>query len=250
MAGSITQEVFEAVLARPVVVRGGEHGALVHVWWRAPQQGDRLVQVYVDGELVEVTHSVSQREVWLMWDRDRPFRVELLAVGVSEAGGNPEEDPGGVWAAYPEMLASWQPAVQTAAKLMIVRDERLPIDTQMAVSVDGVVRDRGALWPADEHRGGFGALFGLGEFGQDAVTGLGLGAGELGLGALGADGTAWRWRRDDLGVGVHELTAAALDHAGQSVAGEVNVNGVVIEEQPRAAASFTFDTDFTLHWTG
>lgn len=246
MTEGVTQEVFEVVLARSVVGGGGggeadQDQVLVHVWWRAPGQGERLVQVYVNGVLTEVTTHVEQRELWLMCDRTRTQRIELLAVDAGRSGM--------VWASHEGALDCWEPAVVGSAKMAVVRDEKLPADTRLIVEVDGREGDRGLMWPAGEHRGGFGGLFGLGEFGLDAVTGPGLGQGELGLGALGVDGTAWRWRSDDLAAGTHELKVKARDKRGVEVAGAVTVDGVVIEALPRAVAGFEVGGDFTLRWS-
>lgn len=238
---SATQDVFELGLARPVVARSGEHPALVHLWWSAPDQGDRLVQVYVDDELVEVSQDPSQRDLWLMCDRSRDHRIELLAVPVSDADG--------VWRDRPDLLRRWDPAVKSGLSLAVLRDEALPIDTCVSVEVDGQPIDHGPMWPAWEHRGGMGALFGLGAFGFDAVTGPGLGVGELGMGPLGTDGTAWRWARRDLDIGQHVVGVSVRDGTGREVVDPVLVEGVVVESLPAAASSFSIDPDFTLRWS-
>ena len=236
-----TQDVFELMLARPVVTAGGDHRSLVHLWWKAPLQGDRLVQVYVNGLLTEASQDPDQRDMWLILDRSRPQRIELIAVDVS--------DPDQVWRAHPERLASWSPKVSSVVSLTALRDERLPVDTELSVEVDGSAVDQGALWPADAHRGGFGSLFGLGDFGGDAITGPGLGQGELGMGPLGTDATAWAWRRDDLDIGSHELALSPQDAAGRPVANPPSLEAITIERLPPAATTLTIDPDFTLRWT-
>lgn len=240
MSSGPTQEVFELVLARPTATEGGEDAGAVHVWWSAPEQGERVVQVYLDGRLVEVSQDPSVRELWLICDRRRAHRVELVAVDVN--------DPDGVWKEHPEALRSWEPAVRGEASLAVMRDEGLPVDTHLKVLVDGEVVDRGAMWPASEHRGGFGGIFGVGEFGYDAATGLGLGFGELGIGPLGSDGTAWRWRRGGLPGGAHEVELGAEDTAGRVVAIGATLSGVQTESLPVAAKVLTVAPDFTLSW--
>ena len=235
-----TQDIFERVIARPVSTATGEHASLVHLAWSAPQQGQRLVQVYVDGQIVEVTADPMQREMWLLLDRSQARRIELLAVPPDE-----------IHTPRPHLLSNWDPAVTSQATLHIVRDESLPVDTRLEVSIDNEPVDRGPMWPADEHRGGFGGLFGLGEFGRDALTGPGLGMGELGMGPLGSEGTAWRWSRGDLSpspVG-HDLAVTATDHTGRAVAVPVTVDDIRIDALPDAAATFTIDPNFTLNWT-
>jgi len=237
----ITQNVFEAVLARPVSQESGEHRSFIHLWWSAPGQGDRLVQVYMDGVLVEVTQDAAQRELWLICGRQTAHRIELLAV--------PANDPDKIWHDFEEELQSWSPHINGGMRVGVIRDERLPFDARLAVNVDNMSVDEGAMWPSNKHRGGFGALFGLGEFGRDAVTGLGLGRGELGMGALGVDGTAWRWRRDDIAVGSHTLNVGVADRTGQVVAGPLIVSEIQIENIPLPANTFTIAPDYTLLWT-
>ena len=198
------------------------------------------MQVYVDGQLTDVTADPTQRQAWLLLDHTQTHRIELVAV--------PFQD---IHSPQPHLLANWTPSVISNAKLRIVRDESLPVETRLEVSVDGQLVDRGPMWPADEHRGGFGGLFGLGEFGRDALTGLGLGMGELGMGPLGSEGSAWQWQRGDLSpspIG-HDLTVTAIDHTGRAVAAPIVIEDLGIDALPEAANTFTIDTDFTLHWS-
>jgi hypothetical protein len=234
--------VFELVLARPVVTDTSDHSHLVHLWWRAPQQGDRVVQVYVNDEVAAVTLDSEQREMWMSLDRTRPHRIELLAVDAS--GGD------AIWTRRPDLLTSWQPRLNDRAAFTLIRDERLPVDTQICVSLDGGVVDRAPLWPAREHRGGFGALFGIGEFGRDAVTGPGLGTlgSELGMGPLGADGTAFRWSRGELPLGAHTLGIAAVDETGQAAAPPVTLAGIEADALPTPPQNLSISPDFTLSW--
>lgn len=236
-----TQGDFELTLGRAVMQEGGEHDGLVHVWWRDPAAADRLVQVYVNGEFFDVTTDPDQRELWLVLDRSRPNRVELLAV--------PIEASDLLWHAQPDRLMAWNPPVEGAAEALVLRDESLPIGTRIEVAVDGNVVTAGELWPGDVARSGFGGLFGLGGFGQDAASGLGLGRGELGWGSLGVDGTAWRWRDTTLAPGPHTIMLAARDAEGQALSPTLSLLPVVIDALPTAARSLTAEPDFTLVWT-
>ena len=232
-----TQDVFELVLVRGVQTPAGEHEHLAHLWWLAPRQGDRRVQVYVDGELVEATAHREQRDLWLMLDRSRPHRVELLAV-------SPEAD---VWQPHPQHLQAWRPTVQSRASLALLRDEALPVDATVEMSVDGQARPAAALWPGDEHRSGFGGLFGEGGFGLGAATGPGLGLGELGYGPLGSDGTAFRWRDEGLLPGPLMLDVAVRDGQGRHVAGPTSVE-LDVQGLP-AAVEPALDENWTLNWS-
>jgi len=252
MPASPTQEVFDLTLARPAADADAQRGTirvsaglggLVHLWWLAPRQGARLVQVYVDGQLNTVTSDPAQRELWLVCDPSQPHQIELLAV--------PADDAEGIWRSQPERLRGCQPPVRRCASLTLLRDERLPPDTIIVVSVDGKEVERAALWPASAHRGGFGALWGLGEFGRDALTGPGLGSpgSQLGMGALGADGTAWRWVSGALPVGTHSVSVRALDANGQGVAELTPATSVPSDALSAEARKVTVSPDFRLSWS-
>ena len=232
---AVTQDVFDLVLARGVLMELGEHGGLAHVWWRAPLQDERLVQVYVDGELAEVTDWPDEREVWLTLDRSRPHRIELLAVDAPDA-----LEP------HPEALRSWDRAFNTL-EAAVLRDERLAVESVVSAAVDGAVADEGPMWSARDHRGGFGALFGVGPFGMDDATGPGLGGGELGYGVLGTDGAAWRWNRTDIDAGAHEVVIEARDEEGSPAALGIAMMHAV-EALASGAKEFNVSESFELSW--
>ncbi|NJL31002.1 MAG: hypothetical protein HC898_04890 [Phycisphaerales bacterium] len=121
MGWEATQSVIERLVARLVE---GERG-LVHVQWLAGAQGQRVVQVYVDGRLSEVAGDAQVRELWVMADAARAHRVDVLAVPAAEAW----KDHAGLLAAEGETHVGWQPGV--------IRDLRLPVDTRMQVRAGG-----------------------------------------------------------------------------------------------------------------
>ncbi|MCC6681765.1 MAG: hypothetical protein IT445_12760 [Phycisphaeraceae bacterium] len=232
---SATQDVFELVLARPVLTEVGEHPHLVHLWWRAPQQGERVVWVFVDGELVDVAWDSGQRELWLSIDRSLPRRIELVAADA--------DDP-----SRKLVSSCWHPPVQSAAAVSLVRDETLPVDTHIEVREGEQLLDEAPMWGDGEHRSGFGALFGQGAFGFDAATGPGLGLGELGVGPLGADNFAWRWRREDLENGEHALSLRALSRDGQVIDEPLELEPITIARLPQPPANLQMQDNFTLTW--
>lgn len=225
-----TQDVFELVLARPVMTAAGEHPRLVHLWWRAPMQGDKVVQVYVNDVLYDVTLDPALREMLLILDRTRQNRVELLTV--------PADDPQSIRRPQPGLLRTWKPALDGSARVALVRDVNLPVDTQLVVGIEGGVADHGPMWPATETRG---------VPGDDDAMGLGLGVGELGTGPLGVDGTAWRWMRDDLEAGTHPVHVDAVNHAGQAVSDPLDF-AVTIEHLPDPVKDFYVTPGFQLAW--
>lgn len=225
-----TQDVFELVLARPVMTHTGQHPKLVHLWWRAPMQGDRLVQVYINDALYDVTLDTAIREMFLVMDRTRQNRIELLAI--------PADDPQAIWRPQPGLLMAWQPAVNSVASIDLVRDIGLPVETRLLLDVDATAIDHGPMWPTTETRS---------VPGDDDATGLGLGFGELGTGPLGFDGTAWRWRRDDLDAGEHSLRLLAIDHTGQAVSGSLEI-AATIDLLPVPAIDISITPGFQLNW--
>ena len=224
--------VFERVMALPVVGAGAGEALVVEVTWEGGAgalDGAGAVQVYVDGELSEVSAEVGRGGVWLVLDGARDHRVELLVVPVELA-----------WVSRARALGWWG--------VSVVREESWPVDAQVVVRVDEEEAARGALWAGDAARSGFGGLFGYGGFGVDAATGPGLGGGELGMGPLGADGDAWAWRGRGLSEGEHEVALAVVGEDGAEL-GEVTELGVVsVDAVPASVAGVRMDEDFTLRW--
>jgi hypothetical protein len=114
------------------------------------------------------------------------------------------------------------------------------MDVRLDDGLDDGQVPRIPLWPRDEHRGGFGVLFGYGGFGHDDATGPGVGEGQLGCGPLGSDGTAWRWRARGLDAGGHTLEVRATRPDGSGLS-KTMVISKATELPPVAAA---------LQWTG
>lgn len=190
-----TQQVFEWALARPVSSPDPQHGRLVHLMWHAPDQGQRLVQFYLNGRLSGASRSITQREAWLLVDHDQHVQIELLAVSPASAA----VDLSG-------LLAGAIPPTRPAAVLSLMRDVSLPVDAQVAISVaEAGIDERIALFEPGDPRGGFGSVFGEGGFGYDASTGPGLGSGELGYGPLGSDSDTLRWRSERLPTGTYDI---------------------------------------------
>lgn len=229
-----TQDIFTTVLLLPTVP---DRPGLVLLSWSSADPAGRVVQVYVNGQLYDVTTDPTQRELWMHLDRGSDAAVELLAVPIERA-----------WEARTDLLAGWSPEWTTAASLTLIRDESLPTDSRVIVTLDGVDEPSEPLWTAASARSGFGGLLGIGEFGRDAATGPGLGLGGMGLAAFGADGQTWRWSRDDLAAGEHTLSLRVGDSRGLIVGGPAPMQTVTIDALSRPAKNLTIDRDFTLRW--
>lgn len=229
-----TQSVFESVALRPS--RAGLAG-LSHLTWRAPQQGDRLVQVYVDGSRYATTADPTQRSMWLWLDHTAGHWIELLAVDCADALVDRSSH-----------LTADSPRPRTTTELALRRDESLDVEATVRVSVDGKLDHVSPLWAATDHRSGFGGLFGIGRFGHDDATALGFGFGDLGGGVFGEDNTFWRWRRNDLPAGDHVISAEVVDRFGRTIGQLTPSPTVSIDKLPGVAQRLTIDPDFTLRW--
>lgn len=232
-----TQQVFELALARPVAAPDLQHGRLVHLLWRAPQQGDRLVQFYLNGQLAGSSLSITQRDAWLVLDPDQHVQIELLAV-----------DPASATVDLVSELAGPAPATQPTSALTVLRDLSLPVDSSLSVAVDGDAPERVPLFAPGDARGGFGAVFGEGGFGYDTSTGPGLGLGELGFGPLGSGGDALRWRSENLSAGSHTIDLSLQDQAGLPSAQTTSLQAT-IDRLPDAPTDVALNENLHLTWT-
>ncbi|MEM7627281.1 MAG: hypothetical protein AAF333_16920 [Planctomycetota bacterium] len=235
------QDAIELVLGRAVTTEAGEHEGLVHLWWRVRVGVDDVIQVYVNDELVEVSHDPLAPELWLVLDRSRPQRIELLGV--------PRAAPEAWWRPRPERLARYSPRVSDRTQVRLLRDESLPIDTRVEVRREDQLVAAGEMWPNDTHRSGFGGLFGVGAFGRDSAAGPGLGRGELGHGPLGTDATAWATAPIPLTPGQNKLTVHATDTAGRDITPPFPLPSIAADTLPEPASDLTISPDFTLAWT-
>ncbi len=234
MSQAISKAVIEEVLLRQVEGMAG----VVHVFWRAMTQGERVVQAYVDGRLAAVSAEAAERELWLMVDASKGHRVDLLAVPRDEAW----RDFGSELEALGDTKLGW--------RLGVVRDLRLPMETVMQVKAGERVVHESMLFAGDQTRSGFGGLMGLGTFGFDDATAPGLGEvnSELGNGPLGFDGGVWHF------VGVGEVanqgtvTLLALDATGAKVAQSWVMEDVVRRTAPRSAEDVRVETGTMLVW--
>jgi hypothetical protein len=237
-----TTDVYQLVLARSVVTPAGEDPCLMHLWWSAPLQGDRLTQVYLDGRLIDVTLTPSQRETWIACDRSVPHRVDLLAVR--------SDDPEQLWRDHSAALQSLHDTPASRASLTIARDPSLPVDAMLRVSLDDQLVHTSPLWSEHDDRSGLGASLGIASLGSDLPTGPGLGSpvSELGLGPLGNDGQPWRWRSEELTTGSHTLTLTVTDLLQRNLAEPIARN-VHTHAPPSPPRNLQIDGDFVLSWT-
>lgn len=224
------------VLLRPIDATDPLHGALFHLWWHAPIQDDRVVQVWVNDGLHTASLDPLQRELWLVFAPGQPRRVELRLVEPADAF---VPSPAGMdGAAAPADIAI----------VTLLRDPATPIGSQASVAVDSDGPEQAQLFGANTARIGFGSVFGEGGFGIDAATGPGLGRGALGLGPLGSDGEPWRWRRDDLADGPHTLTLQLTDSAGRPVA-PAQPHDIEIDRIPPVPTRVAVDAGQVLTWS-
>lgn len=231
-----TQQVFDLVLVRPVDAPDLQHGRLIHLIWRAPEQGERLVQIYLNGQLSGASRSIIQRETWLVVDHEQHVQIELLAV-----------NPRSATVDLASALMGVEPVTQPAASLTVLRDLSLPVDTTLSIEVDEGL-DRVALFSLGDARGGFGAVFGEGGFGYDASTGPGLSLGELGYGPLGSDGFALRWRDESLPRGTHTVNLLLENQPGHAAAQPLSLD-LSVDRLPNSPNEVVLNDELKLTWT-
>ena len=231
-----TQDVFERILARPVAAPDLQHGRLVHLQWRAPEQGERLVQFYLNGLLSGSSRSVTQREAWLLVDAKRHVQIELLAVRPASVGVDLSSE-----------LEGADPPTRPVASLSLLRDVSLPMQSRLAMRhTDASLDEQIALFQPGDARSGFGAVFGEGGFGYDTSTGPGLGLGELGYGSLGSDGDALHWRSDHLPPGTNTIDLSLEDQSGVLQSLSLNLE---IDRLPDPPQDLTINHALQLTWT-
>jgi hypothetical protein len=184
--------------------------------WRADSLGDRVIQIYVNGSLFDVVVDPDQTELWCHLDRVHDVEIEMHAV-----------EPEVAWTVE-------STGYRGRASLAIARDESLPIDARVYVSVDGVSNAGQPLWGPTDSRGGLGAIFGIGPFGLDNLTDTG--------------DSNWIWTDDDLSAGEHLLDAQIRDHTGRRIAQLAEPLSITLERFPRAAVHPRIESDLTLRW--
>jgi len=232
-----TQDVFTRVFARPVSSGESLRGSLFHLFWSAPCQGDRVVQVYVDGALYDVTMDAAQRSMILLLPGGVPHRIELLAVPATDAPAH-----------LTDMLLGITPSVDAHAEIALLRDPGAGVGQRVCVDIAGELSNEAPLYGSSDARSGFGSVFGVGGFGFDAATGPGLGLGELGYGPLGADGNAWRWASATLPTGDHTLCLSIKDATGEVVSEPHDVD-VEVTRLPLQADGLSLSPSLELSWS-
>ncbi len=239
-SNEITGDCFESVVVRPVISMGVEHRRLVHLCWRTVESCDRLVQVYIDGLLSDVTNEPSQSSMWLSLDRSRAHVIELLSVPVTRRGDIHRSHRDKLW------RRGEQPD-DTCLSASLSRVNTFEPDTRIRVYLDGELRAESALWDVSVCRTGFGNLFGEGGFGFDGASGPGLGLGSLGGGSLHDISSFWTWRSPVSAPGEHLLTLQAISPSGVLRSPPLTV-GCVTAEIPRAAVDIELGDDGVLRW--
>lgn len=233
---SPSDSVFEQVLLWPSDPGGADRLLLQ---WQAPDQGGRLVQVYVNRRLYDVSPDATCRALWLNLAGYSTAQIQLLAV-----------DPTQAWLDLASQLPPSDPPVGAEVSVAFARDESWPADGWVDVQLDGASVGGGPLWGSGDSRGGFGVLFGEGLFGFDDRPGAGFGLMPWGEGAFGTDQPTWTWHGTELPAGSHELQLHITDPAGRligSLPSPLNIERTPLGPPPRDLA---FGPDFTLTWTG
>jgi hypothetical protein len=231
-----TDSVFEQVLLWPGDPGGADRLLLQ---WQAPDQGERLVQVYVNRRLYDVSPDPTCRWLWLNLAGYGFAEVQLLAV-----------DPTQAWTNLAAVLQPVTPPTGASVVVSLPRDQSWPADSWVEVQLDGQALGGGPLWDSGDSRGGFGVLFGEGLFGFDDQPGAGFGLLAWGQGAFGTDQPDWAWHADQLPGGSHELQLRITDTPGRLVGTLQDPINLELAPAPAPPADLNVEPDFTLTWTG
>jgi hypothetical protein len=211
-------------------------------WADAVDEGF-AVQVYVDGQLHDIVADGRRGECWLWLDRRQVHHVHALRV------------PAGVACIdHASHLPLTDEPFAPHASITLLRDEALPVDAAVTITLDGQPVDRQPLWSADDARNGWGGLHGIGSFGHDLATGPGLGLESHGHGPFGSGSHPFHWTSrdlDPLAPGPHTLDITITDAAGRSLAS--STLHLTIDPPPPPPRDLSIDdtdddTTFTLHW--
>ncbi|AQT67113.1 hypothetical protein STSP2_00254 [Anaerohalosphaera lusitana] len=199
----------------------GENGAgrevpyAALVKWQS-QHGDKLHQVYVNGELAGVSSDcgVRQMVVGLPVCFEGPVRIEVVAV-----------DPGEGWKQFD--VCDEPGSLNGRVELRWVKLHGLPYEGRYevymavddeVVDFDSQPFDEGPIWRGPWEKAGFGLDgFGSGGFGFDAGNACGFGRGCFGEGEFGLDAEEFRWVSDELGTGKYRFGVKFLDVWGGEV---------------------------------
>lgn len=162
----------EGLLMTAVLEEGAEHPLAVRIGWSGPLRGGRAVAVWVDGLLASWTGVSGSTGLWVLMDRTIEHYVEVREVSLED-------------------LLEGRVRPPVADALVVLRDERWPVDAWVVFSGNGVRLSR-RVWADGVGRGGFGSRFGTGAFGIEGEGGPGLGGGSLGWEPLGSGGVPQR----------------------------------------------------------
>lgn len=204
---------FERILVRQVTATDPMHRALFHLGWSAPTQGERVVQVYANGQLDAVTFHSAQREVWLLYPRGRARSLELIAVAPADAM---------VSRCVDDAVA---PGAYGCASIALGYDPAQTRGTMACVTVDSSEPMCAPLRPTRR-----------------------INSGEHRPGASGPEGYVWRWRSEPLPAGDHTLAVTQRDAIGRTHSPPINER-VFVDRLPAAPCRLAISNGHTLSWS-
>jgi hypothetical protein len=229
----------DACVVLPVITPDDrDHPTLAVALWSPAVSVYEAVQVYIDGELFDVATRPGTDRMLLRLDRGVDAVIEMIVVCAVEP-----------WTPRPAGLSSYdEPPVRTIALAMSRDAGRLPPYAGVGIAIDGVPIGTEAIWPADAARPGFGVQFGHDDFGHGMAVGVGFGAGELGSGPFGSDGTLLRAAFPIAGDAPRLVSLVLLDRYGNPM-GEPEERVVMPHRVPASATTPQPGGGFHVTWT-
>lgn len=215
-----------------------DHPTLAVALWSPTVSVYEAVQVYIDGVLFDVATRPGTDRMLLRVDRGVDAVIELIVVSALEP-----------WTPRPAGLSNYdEPPIRTIAVAMS-RDARLlPPDARVGISVDDVPIAAESIWPADAARPGFGVRFGRDDFGYGMAVGVGFGAGEMGSGPFGSDGTMLRAAHPIDGTSPRLVSLVLLDRSGNPMS-DPEERVVMPHRVPSGATTPRPGDGFNVSWT-
>jgi hypothetical protein len=175
---------------------------LVLLHWNSTDN-EKLVQVYVNGRLVDATRDPLQRAMLIEIEPDLTSAIEVIPVTPDEA-----------WVDFSGQLTGFSADDGSRVTLCWPRSGYLPLSSLVTIYGDngsGVIDDQTPLaiisvWPRQSGKWGWGLDgFGEGGFGFSGSAAPGWEQGSFGIGAFGFDVEMQCWKSPPLVLGAYQF---------------------------------------------
>jgi len=191
---------------------------MILVRWKSGH-GDKLFQVYVNGERAGVTSDPEQREILVQYDHAHTAVIEVVWVTA--------EDKFRDWGVQ---LTGCKKADGSHAVVCFSRRGTIPLGSEARLFGNGgsgeinfeEILDRQVVWLEPTEKWGWGLdAFGQGDFGYSGTGAVGWGRGSFGNGEFGFDAELLSFESDELAAGRYRFAVRLADESGNMDEGEI-----------------------------